>query len=67
MYGCVVIYDCIYMYVNVYLCFLLFICIKIKCVLKRIHKIVCHHIYVIDIFVCGTHDNFQSKNCLDMC
>jgi hypothetical protein len=35
-------------------------------VLKRIHKVVSHHIYVIDILVCGTYDNFQGNNHSDM-
>jgi len=47
----------LYMYVDVcaFVCvFLLFICLKNKCVLKIIHKVVSHHMYVIDILVCGT-------------
>jgi hypothetical protein len=57
------------MYVDVCVClliFLLFICMKRKCVLKIIHKVVSHHMYVINILVCGTYDNFQNKNHLDM-
>lgn len=34
--------------------------------LKSTDKVVGHHMYVIDIFVSYTHDNFQSKNHLDM-
>ncbi len=58
MYGCVNVYVCIYMYVG----FLLFICIKRKCVLKRIYKVVCYHMYVINILVCVTYNNFQYYN-----
>ncbi len=63
MFGCVVVYVCIYMYVNVCLHLFVFFIIYIyykKCVLKRIHKVVGHHKYIIDIMVCGTYyDNFQ--------
>ncbi len=60
---CLYIYEC--GHVCICLCFLLFICIK-KNVLKRIHKVVGHHMYIIHNLVCGTYDNFQNMNRLDM-
>ncbi len=40
MYGCVVVYVCMYVYVNV--CAFVYMYLK-KCVLKKIHKVVGHH------------------------
>ncbi len=34
--------------------------------LKRIHKIVGHDMYIIDILVFGPYEDFQNKICLDM-
>ncbi len=58
---CLYMFVCIYMYVDVceFVCvFLLFIRIKRKCGLKRIHKVVGHKMYVINILVCGSYGNF---------
>jgi len=68
MYGCVVIYVCIicmWMCVCLFVFFIIYM-YKKQCVLKIIHKVVNHQMYVIDILVCGTYDNFQDKNHLDM-
>jgi hypothetical protein len=60
MYRCIWMCGCICLYIYVCGCvciclgFLLFICIKRKCVLKRIHKVVGHHMYVI-VFWCVVH------------
>jgi hypothetical protein len=56
MCGCICLY--IYMYVDVcsrLFLFFIFYIYKTKCVLERIHKVIGHHMYVINIFVCGTH------------
>jgi len=66
MCGCICLYTYVCGPVCICLCFLLFICILRKCVLKKIHKVVCLDMYFIDILVCGTCDNFQNKNILDM-
>ncbi len=56
MYGCVVVYVCIYVNVCLYLFAFLIVYMNIKkCVLKRIHKVIGHHMYIIDILVCGTY------------
>jgi hypothetical protein len=69
MYGCMVVCVCIYMYVDMcaFVCVLYWLYVYIKNVLKIIHKVVSHHMYIIDILVCGTYDNFQDKNHLDIC
>jgi hypothetical protein len=69
----IVVYVCIYMYVDICLHLFAFVCVFYclyvlkKCVLKRLHKIIGHHMYVIDILVCATYHNVQYYNRLAMC
>jgi len=70
------VYVCmdLWLYMFVYICMWMCVCLfvffiiymyKKKCVLKIIHKVVNHQMYIIGILVCGTYDNFQDKNHLD--
>jgi branched-subunit amino acid transport protein AzlD len=63
MCGCIHLYIYVCGHVCICLCFLLFNMYKKKVCVKKIHKVVGHHMSVIDILVCGTYDNFQNKNC----
>ncbi len=37
-----------------------------KCGFEKIHKVIGHDMYIIDIMVCGSYENFEDKICLDM-
>jgi len=54
------------MYVSLFVILLLFIGIKRKCDFKKIHEVVSHDMYIIDILLCGSYGNFENKIHLDM-
>ncbi len=56
-YICFYVYICMWMYVSLFVFFIVYT-YKKKCGLKRIHKVVGHKMYAINILVCGLYGNF---------